>query len=98
VCAYAGLQIRISRYGVTTIGKSSLLQALFRYVDGLIRHILFHLTVSASITETRRGAITIDGVDIRSIALSDLRHRLSLVPQESVLFVSFDPSKVNVSF
>ncbi|KAI8074767.1 phosphatidyl serine synthase-domain-containing protein [Gongronella butleri] len=33
-----------------------------------------------------RGKITIDGVDISSLALDDLRSRLTIVPQEPVLF------------
>jgi ATP-binding cassette subfamily C (CFTR/MRP) protein 1 len=42
----------------------------------------------SSIAELRQGTITVDRVDVRTIELNDLRHRLSLVPQESVLFVS----------
>ena len=33
-----------------------------------------------------RGRVTLDGVDVRSVALDDLRSRIGLVPQEPMLF------------
>ncbi|RSL63832.1 hypothetical protein CEP53_004278 [Fusarium sp. AF-6] len=36
--------------------------------------------------EARSGSITIDGVDISKVPLSDLRSRLSIIPQHPVLF------------
>ena len=37
--------------------------------------------------EARGGSITIDGVDIASIGLGQLRSRLGIIPQDPVLFV-----------
>lgn len=51
------------------IGKSSLMQALFRIV------------------ELQSGRIEVDGHDISEIGLAVLRERLSLVPQDSTLFL-----------
>jgi len=38
------------------------------------------------IVEVTSGEITIDGIDISKIGLSDLRSRLSIIPQDAVLF------------
>lgn len=38
------------------------------------------------IVEVSSGTITIDGIDISKIGLSDLRARLSIIPQDAVLF------------
>ncbi|GAA5893310.1 uncharacterized protein JCM6883_007628 [Sporobolomyces salmoneus] len=38
------------------------------------------------IVEVSSGTITIDGIDISKIGLSDLRSRLSIIPQDAVLF------------
>lgn len=38
------------------------------------------------IVETGKGSVSIDGVDIASIGLHDLRERLSIIPQDPVLF------------
>ncbi len=36
--------------------------------------------------DTRSGRITVDGVDVRSARLKDLRERIGIVPQDSVIF------------
>ena len=36
--------------------------------------------------EPSQGSITIDGIDITSIGLKDLRSRITLIPQEATLF------------
>jgi ATP-binding cassette subfamily C (CFTR/MRP) protein 1 len=38
------------------------------------------------LVELSEGKITIDGVDLASIGLDTLRHRLSAIPQEPLLF------------
>lgn len=59
------------------------------------------------VLEPASGKIIIDGIDIRDIGLHDLRHRLTIIPQDSVLFrgslrLNLDPlrmvRKVNVCF
>ena len=36
--------------------------------------------------DAERGRVTLDGVDVRTVALDDLRSRIGLVPQEPMLF------------
>jgi ATP-binding cassette subfamily B protein len=36
--------------------------------------------------DTRSGRITVDGVDVRNARLKDLRERIGIVPQDSVIF------------
>jgi ATP-binding cassette subfamily B protein len=42
------------------------------------------------------GAITVDGVDVRSVALDDLRHEVAMVFQETFLFSA--PVRENIAF
>lgn len=38
------------------------------------------------ILETNEGSIEIDGYDIKDIGLHDLRHKLTIIPQDPVIF------------
>lgn len=69
-------------------GKSSLLQALFRFVHQCI-YILVGLYSQVVIrtVELRGGKIEIDEYNIRDIGLDALRKSLALVPQDSTLFL-----------
>ncbi|KAJ3120372.1 hypothetical protein HK100_012825, partial [Physocladia obscura] len=44
------------------------------------------LTCILRLFEIECGSIVIDGVDIKNIGLTDLRHRIGVIPQEPVLF------------
>ncbi len=71
----------------TGAGKSSLLQALFRY-DSRYSPVNSKLTnITVSIVNLEEGSIVIDGYDIKDIVLDVLRGGLALVPQDSTLFL-----------
>ena len=57
--------------GPSGAGKSTLARLLYRFYD---------------ITDDGRGAITIDGQDIRQVTQASLRQAIGIVPQDTVLF------------
>jgi ATP-binding cassette, subfamily B, heavy metal transporter len=57
--------------GPSGAGKSTLARLLFRFYD---------------VTNDGRGAITIDGQDIRQVTQASLRAAIGIVPQDTVLF------------
>lgn len=62
--------------GRTGSGKSTITMALFRIIEG----------TSDTEKELADGQILIDGVDISTIGLSALRSKISIIPQQPVLF------------
>lgn len=61
---------KVGIVGRTGAGKSSLVSALFRLVE----------------RDENGGSISIDGIDIASLGLRDLRQAMTMVPQDPVLF------------
>ncbi|KAF9276527.1 hypothetical protein BGZ68_009966, partial [Mortierella alpina] len=84
---------KVGIVGRTGAGKSSLTLALFRMIEaanspwnkstGVMRDGV-HQDINA--TQEYGGKIEIDGIDISTLGLSDLRHALAIIPQDPVLF------------
>lgn len=83
---------RVGIVGRTGAGKSSLTLALFRWVENIlhiihnVQHIYPQLPTTNRIIESAGGNITIDGIPIADIGLHSLRSRLTIIPQDPVLF------------
>ena len=81
---------KVGVVGRTGAGKSSLLQALFRYEHLFFpcaNGVAYACTISIRIVNVKSGSITIDGHNTRDVGLNVLRSRLALVPQDSTLFL-----------
>jgi ATP-binding cassette subfamily C (CFTR/MRP) protein 5 len=75
---------KVGVVGRTGSGKSTLMLALFRMVELATRE---EHDDSAAPDDTFGGSILIDGVDIATVAQRDLRSRITMIPQDPVLFV-----------
>ena len=72
------ISIQIGIVGRTGAGKSSVLMSLFRLLDD----------------QLAEGEIIIDDVNIREIGLHDVRQRITIVPQDPVIFSG--PLRINL--
>lgn len=77
---------KVGIVGRTGAGKSSLTLALFRYLLGILYFFLFNFDFPLRIIEAAQGEILIDGINIAGIGLHALRSRLTIIPQDAVLF------------
>ncbi|KAF9571261.1 Multidrug resistance-associated protein 1 [Mortierella alpina] len=71
---------RIGIVGRTGAGKSSLTLALFRMIEAA------NSQWTSNGTSECGGKIEIDGIDISTLGLEDLRNALAIIPQDPVLF------------
>ncbi|KAF9170116.1 Multidrug resistance-associated protein 1 [Mortierella sp. AD010] len=87
-------QEKIGVVGRTGAGKSSLTLALFRIIEAADSYWArasdpsasgHHITDDYS-THINGGSIEIDGVDISTLGLQDLRKHLAIIPQDPTLF------------
>ncbi|KAH8413308.1 hypothetical protein KR009_009966 [Drosophila setifemur] len=95
---------KVGIVGRTGAGKSSLTLALFRYyidfyLQPLITYIHNLCCIIFRIIESAGGHIAIDGVDIATMGLHMLRSRLTIIPQDPVLFsgslrINLDPFEI----
>ncbi|KAF9200744.1 hypothetical protein BGZ49_009020, partial [Haplosporangium sp. Z 27] len=87
-------QEKVGIVGRTGAGKSSLTLALFRIIEAADSYWARasdpsaspHTTTEEYSTHIDGGSIEIDGVDISTLGLKDLRQHLSIIPQEPTLF------------
>lgn len=82
---------KIGVVGRTGSGKSTLAMSFFRFVNHSTSASIPVLTTATSTTNVdvhgaSEGSIIIDGIDIATIGLEDLRSRLTIVPQDAFLF------------
>ncbi|KAF9434999.1 hypothetical protein BGZ76_007050 [Entomortierella beljakovae] len=85
---------KVGVVGRTGAGKSSLTLALFRIIEAANSYwarasdpsFSDHSVTEDLSTHINGGSIEIDGVDISTLGLEDLRQHLSIIPQEPTLF------------
>ncbi|KAF9136196.1 Canalicular multispecific organic anion transporter 2 [Mortierella sp. GBA39] len=86
---------KIGIVGRTGAGKSSLTLALFRIIEAASSSSSSPLAQNGVVVDMREepnereedgGSIEIDGIDISTIGLEDLRKHLAIIPQDPVLF------------
>lgn len=78
---------KVGIVGRTGAGKSSLTLGLFRYANSnAFSTNPTTFTVDYRIVEAAGGNITIDGKNISELGLHDVRSRLTIIPQDAVLF------------
>ncbi|OAQ27391.1 P-loop containing nucleoside triphosphate hydrolase protein [Linnemannia elongata AG-77] len=79
---------KVGIVGRTGAGKSSLTLALFRMIEAA-NGSWIHSSSSREgyeVTEEDVGKIMIDGIDISTLGLTDLRRALAIIPQDPILF------------
>ncbi|KAA6375062.1 MAG: putative multidrug resistance protein ABC superfamily, partial [Streblomastix strix] len=86
--------------GRTGAGKSSVLSALYRIVELDADLQQKEETNDEQISFTNKGRILIDGIDISDLPLLQLRHSMTLLPQEPMLFAgsireNLDPENIH---
>ncbi|KAF9945056.1 hypothetical protein BGZ65_011231, partial [Modicella reniformis] len=79
---------KVAIVGRTGAGKSSLTLALLRIIETAT---VMDTTTTTTVTDLHDGhkllgSIEIDGIDISTLGLNDLRRRLSIIPQDPTLF------------
>lgn len=77
---------KVGIVGRTGAGKSSLTLSLFRYYTLISKQQTCNKLTISRIIEAAQGEIVIDGINISGIGLHALRSRLTIIPQDAVLF------------
>ena len=80
---------RVGICGRTGAGKSSVLAALLRLVEIEAGLAIILYSASKWVNSWYIGSICIDGVDISKLGVSTIRSRISMIPQDPVLFSGY---------